>query len=56
MNELKSFKERLKILNDSSIIGYLLELFNFQVNNNPVYRKYVKAIGINARSVVKSGR
>jgi phenylacetate-coenzyme A ligase PaaK-like adenylate-forming protein len=54
MNGLKSFKERLKILNDNSINGYLLELFNFQVNNNPVYREYVKAIGINARSIVKS--
>ena len=46
MNGLKSFKKQLKYVNKDSFGNFALELFNYQYNNNPVYREYVEETGV----------
>ena len=53
MKELKSFKERLEFINENSFNDLVIELFNFQVMHNPVYREYVKAIEADIASIKK---
>ena len=46
MNGLKSFKDRLKFVDETNFYGFCNDLFNFQFESNPVYNKYVKSLGI----------
>jgi phenylacetate-coenzyme A ligase PaaK-like adenylate-forming protein len=54
MNGLKSFKKRLKYIDIDSYADLALELFNYQVINNPVYREYVKGIDVNPRKIERT--
>jgi len=51
MNGLKSFKDRLKFVNENSFNDFSIDLFHFQFENNPVYQKYVRSLDINPESV-----
>ena len=51
MNRLKSFKDRLKFVDKANFYGFCNDLFNFQFENNPVYNKYVKSLGIDPGSI-----
>jgi phenylacetate-coenzyme A ligase PaaK-like adenylate-forming protein len=51
MNGLKSFKDRLKFVDENSFSDFSIDLFHFQLENNPVYQKYVRSLDINPESV-----
>ena len=51
MNRLKSFKDHLKFVDENSFESFSLDLFHFQFRNNPVYKKYVRSLNIDTRSI-----
>ena len=51
MNELKSFKDRLKFIDENSFSDFSIDLFHFQFENNPVYKKYVLSLDISPDSI-----
>jgi hypothetical protein len=51
MNGLKSFKDRLKFVDENSFTDFSMDLFHFQFKNNPVYKKYVRSLDINPDSI-----
>ena len=51
MNRLKSFKDRLKIVDKNSFNSFSINLFHFQFRNNPIYHKYVQSLGIKPDSI-----
>jgi phenylacetate-coenzyme A ligase PaaK-like adenylate-forming protein len=53
MNRLKSFKQRFKFVSEDNFTHYSLELFDFQLKHNPVYREYVHAIDVDPEAVKK---
>lgn len=51
MKGLKSFKDRLKFIDESNFLEFSMDLFHFQFENNPVYQKYVRSLEINPDSI-----
>jgi phenylacetate-coenzyme A ligase PaaK-like adenylate-forming protein len=51
MNYFKSFKEDILNFNIQNFEEKALELFYFQAENNPVYKSYLEARGVNPRDV-----
>ena len=51
MKGLKSFKDRLKFVDENTFMEFTLNLFYFQCENNPVYHKYVRSLDIDPHSV-----
>lgn len=51
MSELSSFRERLFSLPAAGFEDFALEVFHWQSANNPVYRQYIRHLGIDAKSV-----
>lgn len=51
MNNIKSFSAKLHEVNDQSFEDIALEVFQFQVRNNPLYGTYVKHLGISSSGV-----
>jgi phenylacetate-coenzyme A ligase PaaK-like adenylate-forming protein len=51
VNELKSFKKRLKYVDKDGFADFSLELFNYQVKNNSVYREYVEGIDVDSSKI-----
>lgn len=51
MNELKSFKDRLKFVDKNNFNSNSIDLFYFQFQNNPVYHKFVQSLDINPDSI-----
>lgn len=51
MNRLKSFKDRLKLVDEAGFYGFCNDLFKFQFENNPIYNKYVKSLGKDPGSI-----
>jgi phenylacetate-coenzyme A ligase PaaK-like adenylate-forming protein len=51
MKGLKSFKKWLKYVDKGGFADFALEIFNYQVNNNPVYREYVEGIDVNPQKI-----
>ena len=51
MKGLKSFKDRLKFVDENTFMEFSLDLFDFQYKNNPVYQNYVRSLGIDPHSV-----
>ena len=55
MKGLKSFKDRLKFMDENSFSDFSIDLFHFQFENNPVYHKYVRSLDIDPYSVSQEG-
>lgn len=48
---MKSFKENIHSINESSFETAALDLFHYQATHNPVYAEYIDAIGIKTEEV-----
>ncbi len=51
MNFLNSFKQGLFSLEQGAFEDKALQLFNYQVNHNPVYKAYVDALGVDINGI-----
>jgi hypothetical protein len=51
LESFKSFEESLFHVNDHSFEEIALKLFEFQANNNPVYREYIRYLGVKPAAV-----
>lgn len=51
MNKFNSFKESLFNINAENFEKHALQLFNFQANNNPIYKQYIGNINIKPENV-----
>lgn len=51
MNTFKSFDFDLYTVNEENFADIALQLFHFQAENNPVYKDYLRHLGIDTRSV-----
>ena len=56
MNVLKSFKERIFSIREGEFEDMALELFEFQSEYNPIYKEYLKQLGIVRKSVNEISR
>ena len=51
MESFKSFKQKLYSVNDTTFPDIALELFQFQASANPIYRAFIKHLGLSVSEV-----
>ena len=51
METFKSFTSKLYTVNETSFQDIALELFHFQASNNPVYKAFIKHLGLSVHQV-----
>ena len=56
METFKSFNGDLSSVNDGNFSDIALQLFHFQAENNPIYKSYIRHLGIDARGVNRVDR